>query len=164
MFARSCKRGIILKLKLKTELSAWCRHIVRSSACLRSSFRWHSLRLPTKEWPDWVDLPRTQALNVLNLSERGKRRNCVIQLLMWKESRTFKVKPLWGTRWPPRGFASRRTFCRETDARNSRWSFAAGLGATSGTPYTPRPAWTARITTTQPINQLLNSWFLNRHK
>ena len=27
----------------------WC-------ACLRSSFRWYSLRLPTEEWPGWVDL------------------------------------------------------------------------------------------------------------
>jgi len=25
-------------------------------ACLRHSFRWYSLRLPTEGWPGWVDV------------------------------------------------------------------------------------------------------------
>jgi len=32
-----------------TQCIAWC-------ACLRSSFRWYSLHLPTEGWPGWVVL------------------------------------------------------------------------------------------------------------
>jgi len=32
------------------------RQTIARCACLRPSFRWYSLRPPTKGWPGWVDL------------------------------------------------------------------------------------------------------------
>jgi len=41
------------KCILHCETTANC---IGRCACLRLSFRWYSLRLPTKKWPGWVDL------------------------------------------------------------------------------------------------------------
>jgi len=38
---------------VRPRIHGWC---IARCACLRRSFRWYSLRLPTEEWPGWVDL------------------------------------------------------------------------------------------------------------
>ena len=37
----------------RPRIRGWC---IARCACLRPSFRWYSLRLPTEGWPGWVDL------------------------------------------------------------------------------------------------------------
>jgi len=37
----------------KPRILVYC---IAQCACLRPSFRWYSLRIPTEGWPGWVDL------------------------------------------------------------------------------------------------------------